>query len=999
MLVYFGRRKALEWLSRAGGYRVGRLSATWTDAGQGCRPQLVKLGGLGSHAVDFSGRGPCPAVGNGFLHTSYRVISLAILISNDDAVLDGASCSTVSRTSENRYGLDAPAYMLRSDLSPIKWSKDFFQSIDPFLQTYQTTKSPVRPSFESAYYVPLTFNKRTSPNHRSEAKKNEENRSGDAARKASRTERTTQRSTERLTRYPLKSTVENNTSYSLNSPSNNRNIQFFNEPKTDSNKRQNENSPRSKSNGNVHESNRHQTAKQRQTNRQGSRRNNSKPVAPQNTNAWENIEADLSDHRKDKRVSSYENNSNNKNSFNRFQIANNFPVSANEIKNTFDSSDQTENVNYYGSENVSYNTYNEPSNKGNEQMNTVLIYVDANKSTKNRLGNINNKQNESSRTNVRPTQNTFGKVFDDTRSSVFNVPVNTALEPVQPYDRPVTSRPNSNERKPASHSWSSGKTLETPSVDRLSGKRPETIRRITESSYSDNLNNNDKIPVSNARGTSYNEKKPTNDAWPASPYSGQESYNSQNSRDRQQDQTVWTTQNPFNTPNVRQHNGRPTNSWTTRNPFVSGIVRPVGNENRPPITNKPPKYNQRPQTPVTRQPVYEGISFPDDDDETPDLVVGPDEDYMSEAERRRYIEMAERMCDEYKNLDTKRFAAIPLVPSPEPVSVSVSKCVPTNVPLIVGGKVVSIEEFPHMALLGWKNVQWLLSTLKPSLCNLGELAKCETLNSKQKKSREAMLQHARVCVSMDGREIRKLGAKAVEWYYPCCARFRQCTAQGGGYSWKCGGTLVSDQYVMTAAHCSYQERDNSVLTGPPRVVQLGSSYLDDPGAIVVRVSAAVRHPKYKLPSSYYDLAVLRLITRVSFSQRIKPACLGVPPSPGNPIIATGWGRTEFGGDQSKELRSVSLPIWRIDECRKALGISRKLPNGPSIDSQICAGNVTGGRDTCQGDSGGPVQVQEGCAWRVVAVTSLGRACGAAWTPALYAVVQRAFVAAVAFGGR
>ncbi|CAG9790517.1 unnamed protein product [Diatraea saccharalis] len=104
-----------------------------------------------------------------------------------------------------------------------------------------------------------------------------------------------------------------------------------------------------------------------------------------------------------------------------------------------------------------------------------------------------------------------------------------------------------------------------------------------------------------------------------------------------------------------------------------------------------------------------------------------------------------------------------------------------------------------------------------------------------------------------------------------------------------------------------------------------------------------------------------------------------------------------GGGQSSELRSVSVPVWDINDCHQILGTSRKLPNGPTSDNQICAGEKQGGKDTCQGDSGGPAQIQDGCAWRVVAVTSVGRSCGAPNTPALYAIIHRSFVAAQVFG--
>ncbi|KAF9796885.1 hypothetical protein SFRURICE_009459 [Spodoptera frugiperda] len=154
--------------------------------------------------------------------------------------------------------------------------------------------------------------------------------------------------------------------------------------------------------------------------------------------------------------------------------------------------------------------------------------------------------------------------------------------------------------------------------------------------------------------------------------------------------------------------------------------------------------------------------------------------------------------------------------------------------------------------------------------------------------------------------------------------------------------------------------------GPPQAVQLGSSYLDDPGALVVKVQAVIRHPKYKQRRAYHDIALIKLANKVKFSEVIRPACLGEPPPEGKSIIATGWGRTEFGGDHSFVLRSVSLPVWNMEECR-------------------------------EGDSGGPVQLQSGCVWRIVGVTSYGRSCGAPHTPALYARLPRAFVGAQLFG--
>ncbi|KAM3955083.1 uncharacterized protein ACR2FA_011045 [Aphomia sociella] len=365
------------------------------------------------------------------------------------------------------------------------------------------------------------------------------------------------------------------------------------------------------------------------------------------------------------------------------------------------------------------------------------------------------------------------------------------------------------------------------------------------------------------------------------------------------------------------------NQFTTYNPLynVPGVRPAVVDSNKPPITNRP--ATQRPYA-VFPRPTDSGvIRFPQGPDTSPPVLTSPDEDDMSSVEKRRYIEVSERMCDKYKSRSVTKLQAIPLLPSPDPVQTNVTRCAPP-LPLVVGGKVVSIREFPHMALLGWIRVQ------------------------------------------------------------------------NGDYSWKCGGSLLSDKFVLTAAHCAFQDKDNTVVPGAPRVVQLGSSYLDDSGALVVKVASVYRHAKYTQARSYFDTALIKLARVVTFSEVIQPACLGIPPSVGEPVIATGWGRTEFGGDQSLELRSVSIPVWDMDDCRRILGISRKLPEGPSPESQICAGERNGGKDTCQGDSGGPAQVRDGCVWRVVAITSVGRSCGAAQTPALYAKINRASIAAVVF---
>lgn len=446
-----------------------------------------------------------------------------------------------------------------------------------------------------------------------------------------------------------------------------------------------------------------------------------------------------------------------------------------------------------------------------------------------------------------------------------------------------------------------------------SNNRGNSNRRINNENSNGNRNTNFNGFL-NTDNPNYN--RPDNKR----PFDTQDYNNQPGNRGESNYNRVPTT---FEIPNFDNQDGNRGDSYNQNYPSDNPLINRPGvkpapvNDDLPPITNRPVFNNNNGYNRPTERPV--------ETNGEPEILIGPDEDDMSDREKRRYEDMTERMCERYKALTIKKIVALPLVPSPDPVEVNVSDCTPINVPLIIGGKVVSIKEFPHMALIGWQKLK------------------------------------------------------------------------NTGYSWKCGGSLISDQYVLTAGHCTYQDKDYDVVSGPPQAVQLGSSYLDDPGALVVKVQAVIRHPKYKQRRAYHDIALIKLATKVKFSEVIRPACLGEPPPEGKSIIATGWGRTEFGGDHSFVLRSVSLPVWNMEECREVWGTSLKLPNGVTADSHLCAGEKVGGKDTCQGDSGGPVQLQSGCVWRIVGVTSYGRSCGAPHTPALYARLPRAFVGAQLFG--
>ncbi|KAG6926108.1 hepsin, partial [Chelydra serpentina] len=134
-----------------------------------------------------------------------------------------------------------------------------------------------------------------------------------------------------------------------------------------------------------------------------------------------------------------------------------------------------------------------------------------------------------------------------------------------------------------------------------------------------------------------------------------------------------------------------------------------------------------------------------------------------------------------------------------------------------------------------------------------------------------------------------------------------------------------------------------------------------------------------------DIALVRLAAPLSFTEDVQPVCLpalGQPLPDGKVCTVTGWGNTEYYGQQSGILQEASVPI-----------ISTALCNSPEYyGNQIrprmfCAGYAEGGTDACQGDSGGPFVCEDGISrtprWRLCGVVSWGTGCALPQKPGVY----------------
>ncbi|GJQ82344.1 hypothetical protein Trydic_g5054 [Trypoxylus dichotomus] len=218
---------------------------------------------------------------------------------------------------------------------------------------------------------------------------------------------------------------------------------------------------------------------------------------------------------------------------------------------------------------------------------------------------------------------------------------------------------------------------------------------------------------------------------------------------------------------------------------------------------------------------------------------------------------------------------------------------------------------------------------------------------------------------LDGRVVGGIDADIADHNY-------QVSLQYFG-SHVCGGSLVSPDYVVTAAHCTYGATPYGVTA------RAGSSVLGSGGYFAV-VITFTEHPNFDYWSVDYDISVIRLKASLPLSDLINVITLpseGLHLPAGTEAVVTGWGTISEGGSISTQLQAVQVPLVGQEECRAAYGGINEV-----TDRMLCAGVVDGGKDACQGDSGGPLTV-DGV---LVGVVSWGVGCARPEYPGVYANV-------------
>jgi serine protease len=186
----------------------------------------------------------------------------------------------------------------------------------------------------------------------------------------------------------------------------------------------------------------------------------------------------------------------------------------------------------------------------------------------------------------------------------------------------------------------------------------------------------------------------------------------------------------------------------------------------------------------------------------------------------------------------------------------------------------------------------------------------------------------------------------------------------------CGGSLIKNDWVLTAAHCV----DGSSPTGLRAVI--GRHDLNTSTGQSITVSQIIVHPSYNDSTSDNDIALLKL----SSPTTLNPTLMQIPDidlmneaaAPGDMVITAGWGTTSEGGSLATRLREVAVPVVSNTTCNAPASY-----NGSITANMICAGYAAGGKDSCQGDSGGPLMFTYAGADYQAGVVSFGEGCARA----------------------